>query len=116
MAPKSPATGDGFVQEVLPLLRNGFVLLRSILDMLIERIEEAEERRQVDIRKETYLSIVDALEAEIENVRKEELTDTKTDTRVEVLEAIISVLLREMEELDDQGRKKTKSPRKVKIQ
>jgi hypothetical protein len=116
MAPKSPATGDGFVQEVLPLLKNGFIMLRSILDMLIERIEEAEEHRQVDIRKDTYLSIVDALEAEIENIRKEKSADPETGTRIEVLQAIISVLLREMEELDGQGRKKTKGPRKVKIQ
>ena len=116
MASTSPATGDGFVQEVLPLLKSGFIMLRSILDALIERIEEAEEHRQIDVRKETYLSIIDALEAEIENVRKEQSTDMKAETKKEVLEAIISVLVHEMEELDGQGRKRAKNPRKVKIE
>lgn len=115
MPPKSPATGDGFVQDILPLVKNGFVIIRSILDMLIERIEEAEENRQIDIRKETYLSIIDALEAEIENVRRKEAADPGVETRIEALEAIISVLVREMEEMDGHGRKKAKGPKKVKI-
>ena len=116
MSPKSPAAGDGFVQDILPLVKNGFVILRSILDSLIERIEEAEENRQTDIRKDTYLSIVDALEAEIKSVRNEESDAPGAEAKIEVLEAIISVLLREMEELEGQGRKKPKTPRKVKIQ
>jgi len=116
MPPKGPAAGDGFVQELLPLVKNGFIILRSILDTLIERIEEAEENRHVDIKKDTYLSIVDALEAEIENVRKQEAASPEAGTKVEVLEAIVSVLLREMEELEGLGSKKSKGPKKVKIQ
>lgn len=114
MSPKAPLTGDGFIQEFLPLVKNGFVILRSILDILIDRIEEAEQERRVDIRKETYESIVDALEAEVENVRNKEADTPMGDTKIEVLEAVISVLLNEMEELEARGRK-GKRPHKVKI-
>ncbi len=116
MTPKRPVAGDGFIQDLLPLVKNGFVILRSILDILIERIEEAEKERQVDIRKETYASIVDALEAEVENVRSKEADTPLGDTKIEVLEAVISVLLSEMEELEARGRKKGKRPHKVKIE
>ncbi|UCD58069.1 MAG: hypothetical protein JSV16_02850 [Candidatus Hydrogenedentota bacterium] len=116
MRSKTPETGDGFVQELIPLIKNGFVILRSILDILIERIEEAEKSRQIDIRKDTYESIVEALEDEIETVRKKEAGTRVAEAKIEALEAVISVLLRKMEELDDKGRKKEKRPKKVKIE
>ncbi len=116
MRPKGNITGDGFIQELIPLIKNGFVILRSILDILIERIEEAEESREVDVRKDIYGSIIDALETEIENVREKEAEIPTADAKIEVLEAVISVLLRELEDLDAQARKKSKRPQKVKIE
>ena len=108
--------GDGFVHELVPLMKSGFVILRSILDVLIDRIEEAEQSRQADVRKDIYGSIIDALETEIENIQTEE-GDTPTGrAKMEALEAIISVLLREMEEIDAKKRKKGKRPKKVKIE
>lgn len=116
MRPKSNITGDGFIQELIPLIKNGFVILRSILDVLIERIEEAEQSRDVDVRKDIYGSIIDALETEIENIREKETEISTADAKIEVLEAVISVLLRELEDLDTQSRKKSKRPQKVKIE
>ena len=116
MRPKSPIIGDGFVQELLPLMKNGFVILRSILDVLIERIEEVEKSRDVDVRKEIYASIVDALNSEIENIEKNEGDTQTAKGKIEVLEAVIAVLLNEMDELEKTGaKKKTKRPQKVKI-
>ena len=116
MRPKVNITGDGLIPELIPLIKNGFVILRSILDVLIERIEEAEQSREVDVRKDIYGSIIDALETEIENIRKKETEIPTADAKVEVLEAVISVLLRELEDLDAQSRKKSKRPKKVKIE
>ncbi|GAB4348027.1 MAG: hypothetical protein Kow0099_30430 [Candidatus Abyssubacteria bacterium] len=100
MLSKAPGDGDGLVHELLPLLKNGFLILRSILDVLIDKFEEAEKSRQVDIRKATYESIVDALEAEMESLREKEPDTPLTQAKIEVMEAIISVLLREMEQLE----------------
>ncbi|RJP73537.1 MAG: hypothetical protein C4532_04295 [Candidatus Abyssobacteria bacterium SURF_17] len=116
MTAKRPAVGDGFIQELVPLIKNGFVILRSILDILIEKLEEAEKGRQVDIRKDTYASIVNALEAEVKNVRQKEAGTPIGETKIQVLEAVISVLLEQMEELETKTRKKGKRPQKVKIE
>ncbi len=115
MRSKPASVGDGFVQDVLPLVKDGFVILRSILDALIERIEEAEKCRDIDVRKDIYSSIIDALEAEVESIEKDESDTASSRAKIEVLEAVISALLKESEELDAKARKKGKRPKKVKI-
>jgi hypothetical protein len=116
MHSKVPGIGDGFVQDLIPLIKNGFVILRSILDVLIEKIEEIEKSGHVDIRKDTYASIIDALEAELENVHKERDTPTR-EAKIEVLQVVISILAREMEDLNNKRRKKKKRqpPHKIKV-
>lgn len=117
MRSNNPGLGDGFIHELIPLMKNGFVILRSILDVLIDRIEEAEQNRDVDVRKDIYSSIIDALESEIENIEAEEADTSDSRTKIEVLEAVISVLMREMEGLDAKKKKKKgKRPQKVKIE
>lgn len=115
MRSKPVSVGDGFVQDVLPLVKDGFVILRTILDALIERIEEAEKSREIDVRKDIYSSIIDALEAEVESIEKNEPGTAAARAKIEVLEAVISALLKESEELDAKARKKSKRPQKVKI-
>jgi malate synthase len=115
MPPGHASVGDGFIQDVLPLIKNGFVILRSILDILIDRIEEAEKDRDIDVRKDIYASIIDALEAEVESIHKDEADAASAAAKIEVLEAVISVLITETEELDAKARKKGKRPKKVKI-
>ncbi len=114
MRSKSTTAGDGIVQDILPLVKNGFVVLRSVLDILIDRIEEMEANRDIDVRRDIYASIIDALEAEIENTQKDE-ADTAAATKIEALEAVISVLKKESDELKTKSRKKGKRPHKVKI-
>ncbi len=113
MPPKSTSVGDGFTREVLPLVKDGFIIFRSILDVMIDRIEEVEHGREAGIRKDIYSSIIDALEAEVENLEND--GDEISRTKIEALEAVISVLMKESEELDAAARKKDRRPRKVKI-
>ena len=115
MRAHNPGLGDGFVYDMIPLIKNGFVILRSILYVLIDRIEEAEQNRNVDVRRNVYSSIIDALELEILDIEKEGEDTSNTKAKIEVLEAVISVLMREMEELDTNKKKRDKRPRKVKI-
>ena len=115
MRSHAPGFGDGFIHELVPLMKNGCVILRSILDILIDRIEDAEQSRQTDVRKDIYASIIDALETEIENIQTEGADAPTAEAKVEALEAIISVLLREMEEIDVKRQKRGKRPKKVKI-
>ena len=114
MPPKSTSVGDGFAREVLPMVKDGFVILRSILDVMIDRIEEMEHGREADIRKDIYSSIIDALEAEVENTEKVD-PDDASRARIEALEAVISVLMKESEEMDARAKKKSRRPKKVKI-
>ena len=116
MPSKSTSVGDGFTREVLPLVKDGFVILRSILDVMIDRIEEAEKGREDGIRQDIYSSIIDALEAEVENIEKD--GDGASRSKIEALETVISVLMKESEEMDAAARKKDKQsrrPRKVNI-
>lgn len=115
MRSKSTPLGDGFVQDLLPLVKDGFVILRSILDAMIERIEEAEKTRDIDVRMDIYSSITEVLEAEIENVEKEDPDAPTSRAKIEVLEAVISTLAKESKELESKKRKKTKRPKKVTI-
>ena len=115
MRAKGHIIGDGFVQELLPLMKNGFVIMRSILDILIERIEEAEKNKEADVRREIYSSIIEALETEIDNIQKQEGSAPMAEGKIEVIEAVISVLLKEVEALEKQKSKKSKRPQKVKI-
>jgi len=115
MPQKPKPTGDGFVRDLLPLVKDGFVILRSILDVIIERIEEAELSREIDIRQDIYSSIIDALEAEVENIEAGESETEAAHAKLEVLEAVISALMKEAEELETKSRKKSKRPHKVKI-
>ena len=117
MKQKSSFSSDGFAQEVLPLIKDGLVIFRSILDSLIERIEEAEKERDADVRKDIYSSIIDALEAEMKNIEKDEPEAQASRAKVEVIEAIISALMKESEQLEKESKKKKKSrrARKVKI-
>jgi len=115
MRPKGHIAGDGFIHDLMPLMKNGLVILRSILDILIERIEEAQEDREIDVRKDTYESIISALETEIENIRTHEGDTPSADGKIEIIEAVISVLSNEMEELEKHKPKKDKRPRKVTI-
>ncbi len=116
MPSKSPGLSDGFIQDIIPLIKSGFVILRSILDVLIERIEEAEQSRDIDVRQDIYSSIIDALETEIENVTSEEGDTPAAKAKIEALEAVISVLMNEMDQLDAKKRKKKKRPQKIKIE
>jgi hypothetical protein len=115
MHPKTSAVSDGFVQEILPLVKNGFVILRSILDALIEKMEEAERNRQTDVRKEIYLTIIEALQAELEHMSKKEAATPVGAAKMEALQAVISVLEREMAEMGSKKQGKSKRPQKVKI-
>jgi len=115
MPVKGHIIGDGFVQDLLPLVKNGFVIMRSILDILIERIEEAEKNKEADVRREIYSSIIEALETEIDNIQKQEGSTPMSEGKIEVIEAVISVLLKEVEALEKQQSKKSKRPQKVKI-
>lgn len=115
MRSKAGAISDGLVQELIPLLKNGFVILRSILDILIERIEEIEKSRDTDVRKDIYTSIIDALETEADNIRKEETDTASAEAKMQVLDAVISVLTNEISELESMSKKKGKKPQKVKI-
>lgn len=119
MRSKISAAGDGFIQELLPSLKQGVLFLRSVLDVLIERIEDAEENRRRDIRKETYLSIRNALEAENTRVRKEEADPAIRDAKMEMLKTVTDVLARQMKAVDKKQRTRPKArrqhPRKVKV-
>ena len=115
MPQKQKSVGDGFVHDLLPLVKDGFVILRSILDVMIERIEEAEMNKEIDVRKDIYSSIIDALEAEVENIEAGESETETSHAKLEVLEAVISALTKETEELEAKSRKKSKRPHKVKI-
>jgi hypothetical protein len=106
---------DGFLQDLLPLMKNGLVIFRSILDILIDRIEEMEESKQINVRRDIYASIIDALQTEIQNVRQSEADAEAVKIRIEALDAIISVLLHELDELDKKSKKGGKRPKKVKI-
>ena len=115
MSQKPKSVGDGFVHDLLPLVKDGFVILRSILDVMIERIEEAEMSKEIDIRQDIYSSIIEALEAEVENIEMGESETEASHAKLEVLEAVISALMKEAEELEARSRKKSKRPQKVKI-
>jgi hypothetical protein len=115
MPQKPKSAGDGFVHDLLPLVKDGFVILRSILDVMIERIEEAEMSREIDIRQDIYSSIIEALETEVENIEAGEAETEAARAKLEVLEAVISALMKEAEELETKSRKKSKRPHKVKI-
>jgi hypothetical protein len=118
MPSKSPGLGDGFVHDLMPLIKSGFVILRSILDVLIDRIEEAEQTRDIDVRQDIYSSIVDALEDELENIQAEGEYTAAAKAKIEALEAVIAVLTNEMDQLDakKKQKKKKKRPQKVKIE
>ncbi len=115
--PSKPASvGDGLAREALPLIKDGFVILRSILDVMIDRIEEAEKGREADVRMDIYSSIIEALEAEVENLEKD--GDEASRSKVEALETVISVLMKESKELETTTRKKdrrSRRPQKVNI-
>ena len=118
MRPQNPGLSDGFIHELMPLIKSGFVILRSILDVLIERIEEAEQSRGIDVRSDIYSSIIDALETELENIEAEEEDTPAAKAKIEALEAVIAVLTSEIEQLDakKKQKKKKKRPQKVKIE
>lgn len=116
MRENNSTDGDGLLQDFIPLVKNGFIILRSILDVLIEKIEEAEHNHRTDIRKETYASIIDALEAEIETVREREEGTRAAKARISAIEAVISVLLREMDNLDAEERRRSKRAHRVKVE
>ena len=117
MRSQDPGLTDGFIQDIIPLIKGGFVILRSILDVLIERIEEAEQSRDVDVRQDIYSTIIDALESEIEKVETEEGETSAARAKIEALEAVISVLMNEMDQLDAKKKQKKKQrPKKVKIE
>ncbi len=119
MRSKVPVAGDGFVQEILPLIKNGVLFLRSVLDILIERIEEAEKGKQVDVRKATYSSIIDVLEAEIKKIRHEGGDPAIRNAKKEVLEAVIALLVHQMRTSDSKRRPSVKAkqqhPHRVKV-
>ena len=119
MRSKVSVAGDGFIQELLPSLKNGVLFLRSVLDILIERIEEVEKGRQVDVREETYSSIRSALEAESKKVRTKEVDPAIRTAKIEVLETVIDILARQMETSDKKRRARPKArqrhPHKVRV-
>ena len=125
MRPETGPTGDGIVQEVLPLIKDGLVIFRSILDTMIDRIEEVEMGRDTDARGETYSSIIDVIEAEIENIEKGGPETATSRAKIEALEAAIAALLDESEKMEAEAeakkkkkknkRKKDRRPRKVNI-
>ena len=77
--------------------------------------KEAEKNKEADVRREIYSSIIEALETEIVNIKTQEGGTPTAEGKIEVIEAVISVLLKEVEGLDKQQSKKIKHPRKVKI-
>ena len=116
MPSKNPGLSDGFIHELIPLVKGGFIILRSILDILIDRIEEAEQSRDIDVRQDIYSSIIDALETELENIEAEEGDTPSARAKIEALETVISVLMNEIEQLDAKKHKKKTRPKKVKIE
>jgi len=117
MPSRNPGLSDGFIQDIIPLIKGGFVILRSILDILIDRIEEAEQSRDIDVRQDIYSTIIDALESEVEKVESEEGDTPSARTKIEALETVISVLMKETEQLDAKKKQKKKQrPKKVKIE
>lgn len=115
MPPRSSFTRDGLLHEFFPLLKNGFVILRSLLDILIEMMEETEAKREADIRRDIYESMIEELETEIETARNGD-DDHTAETTVEALEQMVSVLLRRLEELDSVEEPRRRRPQKVNIE
>jgi uncharacterized membrane protein YukC len=123
MRPETGPTGDGIVKEVLPLIKDGLVIFRSILDTMIDRIEEVEMGRDTDARGEIYSSIIDVIEAEIENIEKSGPETATSRAKIEALEAAIAALLDESDKMEAEAeekkkkgkRKKDRRPKKVKI-
>jgi hypothetical protein len=106
---------DGILPDFIPLIKGGFVIAQSILDVLLKKVEEAEKNHRSDVREETYNSIIDALEEEIDAIKRKKKS-AAGKAKIEALEAVISVLLREAGNLDEQKRNRSKRNRKVKVE
>ncbi len=115
MPPPSSSTRDGILHEFIPLLKNGFIVLRSLLDILIEMMEQTEARREADIRRDIYESMIEELEAKIEAARNGD-DGPVTETTVEALEQMVSALVRRLEELESDEEPRRRRPQKVKIE
>ncbi len=94
----SGAPGDdapGVLAEVIPLVHDGLVVLRTLLDVAIQRLEELEEGRVAHVRRETYETILTVLDAEIAGLEAGESTEA-SEAQLEALRSLRNVIERQL--------------------
>ena len=92
---ESEAPGGGVLAEIVPLLRDGLVVLRTLIDLGIDRLDEIEEGRVAHVRRETYETILGVLDDEIARLESEEDSESAA-AQVEVLRSLRNVLERHL--------------------
>lgn len=85
----------GLLAELIPLLRDGLVILRTILDIAIDRLDQIEEGRTYHVRRETYETILTVIDQEIARLEAEEPSDA-VEAQLETLRALRNVLERQL--------------------
>lgn len=92
---RTDAAAGGLIAEVIPLVRDGLVVLRTLLDLAIQRLDEIEEGRTAYTRRETYETILAVLDDEIERLHAEPASEA-VDAQLDALRSIRQVLERQL--------------------
>lgn len=93
----------GFAAEIIPLLRDGLLVVRTLLDVAIQRLDQIEEGRVAHVRRETYETILDVLDEEIGRLEDEEPGEA-VDAQLAALRSIRVVIERQLRRTEP-GRK-----------
>lgn len=95
------------------------MVLRTLLDVAIQRLDEIEEGRVAHVRRETYETILAVLDAEIVALEEAEVSDAG-EAQLEALRALRNVIERQLRRTaepkergkEDAGNGDTAKPRK----
>lgn len=91
----TPADDLGLLAEVVPLVHDGLVVMRTLLDVAIQRLEEIEEGRVVHVRRETFEAVLDVLDQEIAQLDDQEAT-AATTAQLDALRSLRTVIERQL--------------------
>ena len=93
--PRPDDAASGFIADVVPVMRDGLVVLRTLVDLAIQRLDEIEEGRTAHARRETYETILGVLDEEIERLAAEPSSDA-VDAQLDALRSIRNVIERQL--------------------
>lgn len=113
---KGYETFECLLYDTLPIMKEGFVGVRSVVNTIIERIEERESGVEDLARRDTLESLGSFVDGEVDKVSRKARKTAADNAKLKAFETVASHIEKELDKIEEKEAARRRRAKRVEVE